>query len=93
MGVDKGTDVKVVPEDLEFRTGDFSVEEVARAIRLSKNNKAPGPDGCKAEFWKYTSQPQRAKLTQLINRVFRNPEVEPSMYQADLATRFQTNLL
>ena len=43
----------------------FSIEELNIAINTQKNNKAPGPDGCRAELVKWLSDKSRNTMLAL----------------------------
>jgi mannosylglycoprotein endo-beta-mannosidase len=44
---------QVSPDENSILTAAFSEEEVFKAISQMEHNKAPGPDGFPAEFYKY----------------------------------------
>nr|GFD08641.1 RNA-directed DNA polymerase, eukaryota, reverse transcriptase zinc-binding domain protein [Tanacetum cinerariifolium] len=43
---------KLTPDEAEFMVRDVSNEEIKQAIFLIDDNKAPGPDGFSAYFYK-----------------------------------------
>ena len=67
--------VSEVPQN----TDDISISEVEEAVKSSLNNKCPGPDGIRAEFYKKFFPTIGPYMTAVFNNVFNSdPELIPN---------------
>uniref|UniRef100_A0A803J9X8 Reverse transcriptase domain-containing protein n=1 Tax=Xenopus tropicalis TaxID=8364 RepID=A0A803J9X8_XENTR len=64
----------------------FSANEVLQAIKILKNNKAPGPDGFSNNFYKKLVSSISPLLTQLFNNLSTNRSPRSELFQATITT-------
>jgi mannosylglycoprotein endo-beta-mannosidase len=57
---------QVTPEENNFLTAPFSMEEVSKAVFQMEHNKAPGPDGFPAEFYQHFWETIKSDLLELF---------------------------
>ena len=65
-------DVPIAERGLNIEGGDFILEEVAKAIRQLKNNKAPGEDQIFPEMFKVEDDKVPRALVRLFNKIKEN---------------------
>uniref|UniRef100_A0A803J671 Reverse transcriptase domain-containing protein n=1 Tax=Xenopus tropicalis TaxID=8364 RepID=A0A803J671_XENTR len=64
----------------------ISADEVTQAIKILKNNKAPGPDGFTNNFYKKLVPNLSPLLTSLFNNLGANPSPRAELFQAIITT-------
>ena len=79
----------LLPVDLPFNTADFSDSEVIAAIRKMNTNKAPGPDGCISEWFKFLDLYNIHVLTTYSNNLWRTKRTPDSFARAHVASLYQ----
>lgn len=77
-----GFQTKLSPGHKDMLDEPITTEEVLATINHMKNNKAPGPDGFGAEFYKVYAQELAPHLTAACNEVMRGGIVPPSWNEA-----------
>lgn len=77
----------LINEDTDEESGpDITKEEVLYAIKLSKNNKAPGPDQIPIEILKLIKEEQIAILVDLYNSVYNTGIIPKEWLQSTFVT-------
>lgn len=72
---------KITEEDVEKGKGPIRVNEVRRAVRKLSANKAPGPDGIGAKFYKVFIDELCPLLSRVYQDIFNKQLLTPSMRQ------------
>ena len=67
----------------------FSIDELHDVLRLLKNQKAPGPDGCRSELVKWLSDENRLHLLELFNNILTSGLYPDCFKLANIATCFK----
>ena len=68
-----------------INTDEIINEELDLAIKQLKQNKAPGPDGIIAEFYKWLDPLNRNHLLDTMNECWNNGSLHKTMNEANLA--------
>ncbi|XP_066438159.1 uncharacterized protein [Eleutherodactylus coqui] len=72
------------PSQTESIDEPFSSYEVAKILESLKNNKAPGPDGYSAEYYKLFAETLTPYMTNVFNSVMQNGSFSQEMLQATI---------
>ena len=67
----------------------FTLPELGNIIDAQKNNKTPGPDGCRAELVKWLSVTNRNSLLSLYNDMIQRHEFPESFKKANLVAIYK----
>ena len=80
---------KIFGEEVKFKTGDFTIEELFEIIRKLPKNKTPGPDGIITELIAWLVPNNRTTLLKLLNRALNENILEEEMHHASVASIFK----
>ena len=67
----------------------FSITELDNVFDAQKNNKTPGPDGCRAELAKWLSVPNRSSLLSLYNDIIQEQHYPETFQKANLVAMYK----
>ena len=80
---------RIVHENLDMDIDDFTEAEVQAAINVLKTNKAPGPDGCITELFKFLDEENVRSLTKSLNALWNAKEVPQEFTRAQVASLYK----
>ena len=80
---------KIVHEHFDELDLEISLEEIIEVIKHLNNNKAPGPDNCVTELFKWLDEPNLEILRKLLNECWRLEEVPDIFTYANVASLFK----
>ena len=83
------TDTPIHPVNEEVETGDIDIQELAEAIRIFKNNKAPGPDEVPPELIKWLDSESRKVILELLNDCWNKEPLTKDMNDARSAINYK----
>lgn len=75
---------RLLPEHVYQQDSPITPKEIASVIKKLKNNKAPGPDGYGAKFYKVYIDLLLKPLTDLLNDILTGEELPPSWASANI---------
>ena len=89
---DPGLEVKQEPIYTtcnDINIDQITAEELDQAIKQLTHNKAPGPDGTRAELYKWLDTHNRKSFLDTINECWNNKTLHKSMNETNLAIIFK----
>uniref|UniRef100_A0A803TAQ7 Reverse transcriptase domain-containing protein n=1 Tax=Anolis carolinensis TaxID=28377 RepID=A0A803TAQ7_ANOCA len=75
---------KITEIQRELLNKEITEEEIKKTIKLLKGNKAPGPDGFPASFYKTFQDVLAAQLKTIMNQILQGQEIPDSWRVADI---------
>uniref|UniRef100_A0A803TIP8 Reverse transcriptase domain-containing protein n=1 Tax=Anolis carolinensis TaxID=28377 RepID=A0A803TIP8_ANOCA len=75
---------KISDQQRELLNKEITTEEIRKAIKMMKANKAPGPDGFQANFYKVFQEEILPYLQKIMNAALKNSEIPESWTQAEV---------
>uniref|UniRef100_A0A803TLV0 Reverse transcriptase domain-containing protein n=1 Tax=Anolis carolinensis TaxID=28377 RepID=A0A803TLV0_ANOCA len=75
---------KISDQQREILNKEITITEIRKAIMTMKPNKAPGPDGFQADFYKVFQEETLPHLQNIMNAVLKNSEIPESWLQAEI---------
>ncbi|MDA8583201.1 reverse transcriptase family protein [bacterium] len=85
----KPNPANIVLEDTGVPDGPIQEHELDHSINALKKNKAPGPDQCTTELFKYLNREAKTLLLTLLNHLWESEQVHPEFLQASVASIFK----
>ena len=61
---------KIINQDVQMDCEKIKIEELDHTIMVLKNNKAPGPDKCTTELFKYLDEKNRLLFLEILNLIW-----------------------
>uniref|UniRef100_A0A803TU16 Reverse transcriptase domain-containing protein n=1 Tax=Anolis carolinensis TaxID=28377 RepID=A0A803TU16_ANOCA len=82
---------KITEDQREFLNKEITQDEIRRTIKAMKGNKAPGPDGFPACFYKTFQNELIPHLQKIMNQILLGNEIPDSWKSADIITILKEN--
>ena len=80
---------RIINEDLNIDTGQFTDQEVKTAIKNLQNSKGPGPDGCINELFKYLDDDKVQTFKKCLNALWTAKYVPDEFTRARIASIYK----
>ena len=74
------SNIRKLLEGNDAPTGSFSINELNEAIKATKSNKQPGPDGIIMELFKWLDKDNRLHLLSLINTWWKHRKAPQELF-------------
>ena len=82
-------DQKLIRDDLGIRDGPITEQELDRALRRLKNNKAPGPDRSTTELYKWLGSENRELVLEGLAEYWNEAKVPSAITAANIASLYK----